>query len=267
MARPILVPEQDPELRAIEENMAAGYALWGRHPKAICRLGGDLTVVAGTVPHPMVNFVLGARFGADAEARIDETIALFARRRAPFMWYVGPLSTPPDLEQRLRARGFIPSGSVVGMVLHRPPAPPRPGPDVRLQQLRPDDRSGLAVANAIAAAAFHMPPEVQAYVSELIGPPQGTQVRVYLAWHKGTPAATAVFASAGGAGGLYNVATLPGHRRHGLAGMLVALALKDARPFGLPRHVLQATPQAQHLYETLGFEARCEIRMLLKETR
>ncbi len=102
------------ELEAIEENMIAGYALWGRHPRALLQRDRELTIVAGTVQHPMVNFVLGARFDADVDQRIEEIVALYQRRRAPFMWYVGPLSKPTDLETRLQTRGFKPAGSNPG---------------------------------------------------------------------------------------------------------------------------------------------------------
>jgi GNAT superfamily N-acetyltransferase len=253
------------ELRAIEENMVAGYALWGRHPRALLRRDRELTVVAGNVPHPMVNFVLGAHFSREEDARIDEIVSLYERRRSPFMWYVGPLSRPLDLEARLLKRGFKPAGAIVGMVL-RELAPLQPlGPDATVERLAPDDRASLEAANRIAAIAFGMPREVQKYVAELVTSPEDGPVTVYLARVGGVPAATAVFAPTLAAGGLYNVATLPEHRRLGLASHLVARAIDEARPLGLPMHVLQATSQARHLYETLGFEWRCEIRMYLKE--
>lgn len=257
--------ERADELRAIEDNMAAGYALWGRHPRAMLKRDPQLTLVSGTVQHPMVNFVLGARFGPDPDLAIDQVVSTFARRRAPFMWYVGPLTTPRDLEARLLARGFRPSGSIVGMVLRNLRAPPPLPLGATIEKLSADDREGLAAANSIAAVGFRMPPEVQAYVAELESSPEDARVRVYLARLGGVPAATAVFAPTAGAGGLYNVATIPTARRRGLAGQLVLRALEDADGLALPIHVLQATQQAQHLYETMGFEARCEIKMLLKD--
>ena len=42
---------------------------------------------------------------SEAEAGIDEALAFFGD--APFMWHVGPSSTPPDLEQRVLRRGLI----------------------------------------------------------------------------------------------------------------------------------------------------------------
>ena len=47
-----------------------------------------------------------ARWAADeADKRIDELLAFFGD--TPFSWYVGPSSTPGDLEQRLVAHGLV----------------------------------------------------------------------------------------------------------------------------------------------------------------
>jgi GNAT superfamily N-acetyltransferase len=53
--------------------------------------------------------------------------------------------------------------------------------------------------------------------------------------------------------GVYHVATLPGYRRRGLAGRLLALALDEARTSGARLATLTATPEARMLYESLGF--------------
>lgn len=42
----------------------------------------------------------------DAERGIDEALAFFAARDLPFVWSVGPDSTPPSLGERLRRRGL-----------------------------------------------------------------------------------------------------------------------------------------------------------------
>ncbi len=55
--------------------------------------------------------------------------------------------------------------------------------------------------------------------------------------------------------GVSNVATLSGARRRGIAGNLVRYALQDARREGCTLATLTATPEAQRLYEQLGFRA------------
>ena len=51
------------------------------------------------------------------------------------------------------------------------------------------------------------------------------------------------------------VLTLPGHRRHGYARLLVEVALQTARARGIGCVKLDATDQGETLYRSLGFEA------------
>jgi GNAT superfamily N-acetyltransferase len=53
--------------------------------------------------------------------------------------------------------------------------------------------------------------------------------------------------------GIYNVATVPRHRRVGLATALTAWQLHDARDRGLLTASLQATPMAERMYAGVGF--------------
>lgn len=64
---------------------------------------------------------------ADAEERIDEVMRFFRSRARPFVWWIGPSSTPGDLPARLEARGFRSQGDFAAMTaelpLNVPPIP------------------------------------------------------------------------------------------------------------------------------------------------
>ncbi len=63
----------------------------------------------------------------DADAGIDDTIAWFRSRRAPyFFWWTGPDATPVDLPDRLRAKGLL---SMAEQQTELAPASNRPPPE------------------------------------------------------------------------------------------------------------------------------------------
>jgi GNAT superfamily N-acetyltransferase len=70
------------------------------------------------------------------------------------------------------------------------------------------------------------------------------------------PVATAAVVLGGGALGVYNVATVPGHKHKGYAEATMRRALADAaRRHGVERTVLQSTAAGMRLYERMGYRA------------
>src|SRR5690348_49474 len=67
----------------------------------------DVRFSASGLPTDLLNTVNIARLSpSTARDRIAEAIAFFARLGAPFLWLVGPASTPPDLPERLQMAGL-----------------------------------------------------------------------------------------------------------------------------------------------------------------
>jgi ribosomal protein S18 acetylase RimI-like enzyme len=70
----------------------------------------------------------------------------------------------------------------------------------------------------------------------------------------GEPVSTAAAVMGGEAVGIYNVATMPEHRRHGYGETVMRHAVVEAqRRYGIEQAVLQSTPAGQRLYERMGF--------------
>jgi ribosomal protein S18 acetylase RimI-like enzyme len=62
-----------------------------------------------------------------------------------------------------------------------------------------------------------------------------------------------------GVAGLYNVATRPDQREHGLGTAVTLLAFQEARDLGYTLGTLQTTyPNALRLYHRMGFEVYCK---------
>jgi ribosomal protein S18 acetylase RimI-like enzyme len=76
----------------------------------------------------------------------------------------------------------------------------------------------------------------------------------YVGYADGEPVSTAAVVMGGGAAGVYNVATLPGHQRRGYGEAVMRYALDEARrEHGVAQSILQSTPAGLRLYERMGF--------------
>ena len=131
----------------------------------------------------------------------------------------------------------------------------RAGPDVRVVQAA--DAGTLAQAERVIVDGFPQR-ALQPYRPGRSLPPQVLTVpgwRTWLAYRGGEPAAACCTYDDGATVGVYWMATLPGHRSHGLgrAVMAAALAACPGRPAALT-----ATAVGEPLYSSLGFRAVSE---------
>lgn len=115
---------------------------------------------------------------------------------------------------------------------------------------RVTDPEGLAALEAAAAAGFAVDPPAPG-TWHAPGGLADTRAAAWTVTAGGGPVATAMAMRAGGVLGIYGVATLPGWRRRGIGGALVAHLLAQAPD--LPA-VLQPSPMAAALYARLGFQ-------------
>jgi GNAT superfamily N-acetyltransferase len=101
---------------------------------------------------------------AHVDRRIDEILAFFAD--APFMWHVGPSSTPPDLEPRLLAHGLVVGERPRLMTAALPLSGLREA-DVRIVEVvdRATARVGLSLAHHAGADLERDLKERMAYLS------------------------------------------------------------------------------------------------------
>jgi GNAT superfamily N-acetyltransferase len=86
-------------------------------------------------------------------------------------------------------------------------------------------------------------------------------VRHYLAWLGPTPVATTSLVLSGPMAGIWNVGTLPEHRRQGVAAELMHHAVSEALDFGYPSSMLLASFAGLPLYERLGYHTISTARM------
>ncbi|HET7076130.1 MAG TPA: GNAT family N-acetyltransferase [Chloroflexia bacterium] len=241
---------------AIEDNLFAFFALFRRLPGAEYEDRPDRIRLLTGIPFPMFNAVFRARLAPDGlEAGITATLAPFAARHLPMLWWTGPATRPADLGARLLARGMVRTSDSTGMACDLRDLPP-PGVPPGLTIARVRDAAGFAAWMGPVARSFDLPPFAAAALRgfcEQVGFGPDAPFQHYLARVAGTPVAGASLFLGAGVAGLYNVATAPDARGQGTATALVLAALHAARARGYRVGILQSTRMGLNLYHRLGF--------------
>jgi GNAT superfamily N-acetyltransferase len=273
----ILTNPSEAELAAaVEENL---FALF--RAMAATLPGGELVEDEKLSYHltfpsnPMFKGVWRTRLSAgEADAAIDETIAWFQARHAPFIfWWTGPGTTPDDLGERLVARGLLSMEAQMqelapGIVSTELGAP---GMVADLQQMNEaaltqvppgftisevQDEASLYDFKRVFIESYEIPEwAAQAWVAATLRIGLGrTPWQMYLGRLNGEPVATNMLFNGGGVAGVYAVGTVASARGRGIGGAITLKPLLKARDEGGYRYaVLFATEMGIHTYQRIGF--------------
>ncbi|MDR0898365.1 MAG: GNAT family N-acetyltransferase [Oscillospiraceae bacterium] len=123
------------------------------------------------------------------------------------------------------------------------------GQDIRRVTTPADFRTFAGIANAVFAGGYGDIHPENHYPWCADG-----RMAAYIAYAQGKPVAVAAILNNMGACSLEFVATLPAHRRQGLAEAVCCTAIRDAFASGAAIITLRAADPARRLYEKLGFE-------------
>ncbi len=244
----------------VEENLRHSFRVL-----AMDRPGSDVREIAGVsiaasgTSFQMFNAAfLSCPVGSPEE--LDRRIAMarvhFRARGLTWSFWACEDLLPPKLRNR-SARLFERGGlrgalQLPGMAADRLLPPKRPLPELEIRRVA-DEPTRLAFCD-IGCVCFHVPLQwfreiflwKRLWEGDLVG---------YVAYFEGEPVATAATVLAGGAVGVYNVATLPAHRRRGHGEAVMRYALERARESsGCERSVLQATEHGLPLYLSMGYK-------------
>lgn len=272
----ILTNASDDQLAgAVEENLYALFqAMAGTLPDGEIVENANLGYHLTFPSNPMFKGVWRTRLSPEeADARIDETIAWFKARNAPFFfWWTGGETTPDDLGHRLVARGLISMEQQMEELAHGVKQTEMGAPCMvaNLHQMNesalaqaPDGFTIEEVQNEAALYAFkrvfvetyEIPDWAgQAWVDATLKIGIGkTPWKMFVGWLNGEPVATNMLFNGGGVASVYAVATVPSARGKGIGGAITLKPLLDARDMGYQYAVLFATEMGIHPYERIGF--------------
>ena len=258
--QPPLTHASDAQLSAAVE---AHFNSWFRSMAGV--LGGDLEETPRLSRYhcapgsPIFKGVWGARLTpGEADAAIDDTIAWYKARNAPFcFWWVGHGAQPTDLGERLLAHGFsVFEKDATAMVADFDQLNwdnPRPV-DLRLEPVM--NETQLQQWKQTFLESFDIPEWAgQAWVDATHTVGFGRAP-----WHlllgtlSGEPVCFGLLYCGAGVAGLNGLGTRPAYRRQGIASAMQLERLRLARNMGYHYAVLTASEMGRSPYLKLGFQ-------------
>jgi GNAT superfamily N-acetyltransferase len=224
--------------------------------------------------NPMFKGVWNTRLAeGDVEAAVDETIAWFKTRGAPyFFWWTDDGTRPIDLGARLEARGLLSmegqqkalAGGIVQTAAGAPVMAMRlADADARMLETVPSGFRIVEVADATALRDFQRVFVETYQIPQWAGEAWGTAAeafgigrspwRIFVGYLDGEAVATNMLFCGAGVASVYAVATLPSARRRGIGAAITLKPLLDARDEGWRYAVLFSTEEGQPVYRRIGF--------------
>lgn len=244
-------------IEAIERNEREFWLAYGRAEGGEARDGPEISSYLTGIREELFNGVVRLVASPDrVEAAIDAAIEPFRARRIPFEWTVAPGSSPGDLEARLRARGFRHYFDLTGMAVRLADLRETRALPPGLSIVPAEGTDALAAFFSILVGPFDLDPSCAAPAVRLESSLLEKDARLrrrYLGILDGRPVATSMLSLAGGAAGIYGVATAPEVRGRGIGAAMTLAPLLEARDLGYDLGVLQGSPMGGPVYRGLGF--------------
>lgn len=244
----------------VERNMRAAMECFAQAtPSSEVRQLPGVTIANAAVEIPVFNAAFLSAPVADDAGLLDRCITsgkvYFDARRLPWsFWLCQDLVGPkllPRADAAFERRGMQPGAECPGMFAQSLAPPVRPLPAL---EIRPVNGAETRLAFChITSVCFNIPFEVSLaiYSSRRTW---GTGFTAHVGYMDGEPVATVATLFAGGAIGLYSVATLPDWRGRGAGEAMTRHALQQARvAHDADRFVLQSTPLGWSMYLRMGF--------------
>lgn len=259
------------DFQPVEANLRHSFrALALDRPESDVREIGGVSIAAAGTSFQMFNAAFlscPVSSAEDLERRIAMARVHFRARGLAWSFWVCQDLLPAKLHSRatrLFERGGLRLAlQLPGMAADRLLPPRRPLPRVEIRRVE-DEATMLAFCD-IGCICFHVPlawfREIFLWKQLWAGDLEG-----YVAYADGEPVATAATVVAGGAIGIYNVATLPAHRRRGYGEAVMRhAAARASERTGCERTILQATEYGLPLYLSMGYRAVTTVNVFASE--
>lgn len=208
------------------------------------------------------NSIAGARLEPEQAEPAIQTIMADARARGiPIAWWVGPLSQPADLGQRLEAHGFTKAGTpgmAVDLECLNEDLPVPPGLTIECVQDEAGWRTWNDACSWVWSGKRSTDFENNPWYRMAKSAPAGL-IYAYYGSLEGQLAAVSLLFLGAGVAGIYVVGTHPDARQKGIGARMTLEPLLLARRLGYRAGVLGASQMGFSVYRRIGFEEVCRI--------
>jgi len=219
----------------------------------VIEYGGISLVVTG-LPAAAFNIAFVRGPLADPAADLSRAVARFQTANLPFLIR---FCVPPDPATSAIAKslGLVDAPALPGMAMSNTVAEGTPCAGLSIVCAR--DRPTLEHHADVCARGFG----ISADIMDRLVPPALLEMHdaeVYVGYVDGLPVTSSALFLNNGVAGVYNVATVDGHRRKGLGAAMTWHAVQRGRELGCQCSGLLSSPMGQPVYERMGFRAITE---------
>ena len=221
------------------------------------------------IPFFLFNAVIESHVPSeDAIKKIRENITYFEKRQVPFLWMIGPSSSPKNMGELLIKNGLI-LDKMPGMAYNLNILGTEMELLPKLEIMKVENVETLKVWVDIVLTGFTLPRELisdffyEAFLFMLLN--DNSSASAFIAYYNGNPVASSLVFYEAGVAGIYNVTTLEEARGKGIGAAITLVPLNEAKRLGYEIAILHSSEMALNMYKQMGFKEYCEIDWFIWE--
>lgn len=202
----------------------------------------------------------------NAMKKIKENITFFEKRQVPFLWVLGPSSTPKKMGELLIKNGFI-IDKLQGMAYNLKILDTERELLNKVEIIKIESMNALKVWNDIILTGFDFPKEVRSdfffEAFSFILLKDRASASAFLAYYDGNPVASSLVLYKAGVAGIHLVTTLEEARGKGIGTAITLAPLNEAKKLGYETAILHSTEMGLNMYKRMGFKEYCTIELFI----
>ncbi|NVM36762.1 MAG: GNAT family N-acetyltransferase [Candidatus Lokiarchaeota archaeon] len=202
----------------------------------------------------------------NAMKKIKENITFFEKRQVPFLWVLGPSSTPKKMGELLIKNGFI-INKLQGMAYNLKILNTERELLNKVEIIKIESMNALKVWNDIILTGFDFPKEVRSdfffEAFSFILLKDRASASAFLAYYDGNPVASSLVLYKAGVAGIHLVTTLEEARGKGIGTAITLAPLNEAKKLGYETAILHSTEMGLNMYKRMGFKEYCTIELFI----
>ncbi len=219
------------------------------------------------IPFFFFNGVIDSHISSEnAIKKIKDNITYFEKRQEPFLWVLGPSSTPKNMGELLIKNGFI-LDKLLGMAYNLKILDTERELINKVEIIKIENMETLKVWNDIILTGFAFPKEFlsdffyNAFSFILLN--DRASASAFLAYYDGNPIASSLVLYEAGVAGIHMVTTLEESRGKGIGTAITLAPLNEAKKLGYETAILHSTEMGLNMYKQMGFKEYCTIEVFI----
>lgn len=210
------------------------------------------------IPFFFFNGVIDSHISSEnAIKKIKDNITYFEKRQVPFLWVLGPLSTPKNMGELLIKNGFI-LDKLQGMAYNLKILNTERELLNKVEIIKIESMNALKVWNDIILTGFDFPKEVRSdfffEAFSFILLKDRASASAFLAYYDGNPVASSLVLYKAGVAGIHLVTTLEEAHGKGIGTAITLAPLNEAKKLGYETAILHSTEMGLNMYNRMGFK-------------